>query len=139
MNANSIKELVGTLQTSYTKASSGVKSSYEHESTETAASARNLSQKPVLIHSLPLGNIECIQDIAVREDGEVYAATNRGVKAYSVAAVYTHTLAHDTDASDIAELPGGKLAISCYNDKKVKVFSKDGSYVHTVAAGQGKP
>ena len=139
INANSIKDLVGTLQTSYTKASSGVESVYEHKSTETAASARNLPQKPVLIHSLPLGNIESICDIAICEDGEVYAATDRGIKAYSAAAVYTHTIAHDTDAFSIAELPGGKLAISFWSDKTVKVFSKDGSYVHTISAGQGDP
>ena len=141
MDANSIKELVGTLQTSYTKASSGVESIYEHESTKTATSARNLPQKPVLIHSLsrPHGDNATLRDIAVREDGEVYVATNRGVKAYSAAGVYTHTIAHDTDACSIAELPGGKLAISCWSDKTVKVFNKDGSYVHTIAAGQGAP
>ena len=119
----------------------GVESTYEHESTKTAASARNLLQKPVLIHSLslPLGDYKYIRDIAVCEDGEVYVATNRGIKVYSAAGVYTHTIAHDTDACSIAELPGGKLAISCWYDETVKVFSKDGSYVHTISAGQGIP
>ena len=137
MNANSVKDLVGTLQTSYIRSSSGIEPIYEHKSTETEASARNLPHKPFISHSL--GEKEAGCAIVICEDGEVYVATNRGIKAYSAAAVYTHTIAHDTDAFSIAELPGGKLAISCYNDENVKVFSKDGSYVHTVAAGPVAP
>ena len=142
MDAKSIKELVGTLQTSYTNASPGVESTNEHKSTEPASSARNLPQKPVLIHSLPLRENEAVHDIAdiaLCEDGEVYVPTERGVKVYSAAAVYTRTIAHDTAVRRIAELPGGKLAISCKSDVTVKVFSKDGSYVHTISAGKGAP
>ena len=140
MDAKSIKELVGTLQTSYTKASSSVESISEHKSTETEASARSLPKKPVIIHSLPRRENEYIHDIVICEDElEVYTATNKGVKVYSAAGVYTHTIAHKTDSSGIAELSGGKLAIGCCSDETVKVFSKDGSYIHTIAAGQGGP
>ena len=86
-------------------------------------------EKPVLIHQLPRGEYESIRDIALCEDGEVYITTNRGVKVYSTAGVYKHTLAHNADAD----------AISFESDRTVKVFSKDGSYIHTVAAGHGGP
>ena len=138
--AESIKELVGTLQTSYVNSSSGVESIYKHISTESAASARNLPQRPVLsplpqgTYELPSTGKEIISNIVICEDGEEYIATNRGVKVYSSAGVYTHTIAGNTNVCDIAELPDGKLAISC---ETVKVFSKDGSYVHTIAAAQG--
>ena len=139
MDAESVKELVGTLQTSYIKASSKVESIYEHKNTETAASTRNLPQKPVLIHSFPRRE-SVMYDIAICEDGEVYIAANRGVEIYSAAGVYIHTIGHDTNPFGIAELPGGKLVISSnsFYGKEVKVFSKDGSYVHTIAAGQGQ-
>ena len=139
MNAKSIKELVGTLQTSYIKSSSGVESISEHKSTETAASVTNLPQMPVLVHSLSRKENKTVCDIVICEDGELYIATSRGVKVYSAAGVFRHTIAHNTNASSIAELPGGKLAIICYRDKTVKVFSMDGSFVHTIAAGHGKP
>ena len=147
MDPKSMKDLVGTLQKSYIKSSSGVESNNEHISTDSAASARSCPQKPVLTHSIPqyerskiyYGVPEAVCDIVICEDGEVYAATRRGVKIYSAAGVYIHTIADDADAQGIAELPGGKLAISCGSDKTVKVFSKDGSYVHTVAAGHRKP
>ena len=141
--AESIKDLVGTLETSHVISSSGVESIYEHMNTESAASARNLPQRPVLSHllqdtnKLPSTGKEIIGNIVICEDGGEYIATSRGVKVYSAAGVYTHTIAENTNDCDIAELPGGKLAISCESDETVKVFSKDGSYIHTIAAAQG--
>ena len=138
MDAKSIKELVGTLQTSYIKFSSGVESNYKQKSTESEESARNLPQKPVLTMSIPKdGN--CRRQIVISEDEEVYIATNIGAKVYSAAGVYTHTITHNTDAWGIAELAGGKLAIGCHSDKTVRIYSKDGSYIHTIAAAQGQP
>ena len=139
LDTKSIKELVQTLHTSYIRSFSGVESIYSLKSTEPVASARNLPQKPVLIHQLPREEYESIRDIAICEDGEVYITTNRGVKVYPTAGVYTYTLAHNADASGIAELPGDKLAISFESDRTVKVFSKDWSYIHTVAAGHEGP
>ena len=115
IDAKSIKELVGTLQT------------------------RNLPQKPVLIHSLSVRENGITHDVVICEDGEVYIATNRGVWVYSADGVYTHTITHNTIADSIAELPGGKLVICCTNDQMVTVINKDGSYVHTITEGQGQP
>ena len=116
---------------------SGVESNYGHKSTEPAASTRNLPQKPVLIYQLPNGEYVRIHDIAICEDGEVYITSNIGVKVYSTAGVYTHTLTQNADGSGIAELQGSKLAISFESDRIVKVFSKDRSNIHKVAAGHG--
>ena len=140
MYAKSIKELVGTLQTSYVKSSSAVESIYEDISTEASASARNcLSQKPVLSHLLSSTGNVIISNIVISEDGEVYIATDRGVKVYSAAGGYTHTIANNNTVRDIAELPGRKLAISYGSDQTVRVFSKDGSYFNTIAANQRLP
>ena len=138
MNAKSIKELVGTLKTAYIKPSSEVESIYEQRSTESAASARILPQMPVLTHSIPNDGSN-IRQIVICEDGEVFIATDRGAKVYSADGVYKQTIAHNTYLLGIAELPGGKLAIASHSDEKVKVFSKNRSYIHTIAAGQGEP
>ena len=137
MDARSIKELVGTLRTSNIKSLSGSKSSYEHRSSETAASARNLPQRPVLIKSLSLGKFEIVHNISICEDGDVYLATRTGIKVYSAAGLYTQTIAHNANANarGIAELAGGKLAISCHSNITVKMISKDGYYFHTIALG----
>ena len=82
-----------------------------------------------------------VRDVTVCEDGSIIAALD-GIDSlymYSGNGDHTGTICLNTNPWGVIELPDGNIAISCPADEAIRVYSRSGTRVNTMAEGQGRP
>ena len=125
LDVKAIEQMLGELKTAFIKCARSTTSTVPEK-------------MPLLKHSIegPKANT----DVTVCEDG-IIAASN-GIDSlymYSGNGDHTGTIFLNTLAWGVIELPDGNIAISCPADEAIRVYSRSGTHVNTMAEGQGRP
>ena len=127
LDVKAIEQMLGELKTAFIKCARSTTSTVPEK-------------MPLLKHSIE--GTGTVNDVTVCEDGSIIAALlqiGRVCNMYSGNGEHTGTLCLDIEPCSVIELPDGNIAISCPDHEAIKVYSRSGTHVNTMAEGQGSP
>ena len=135
LDAKAIQQIFGELKTAFIKCA--------HNPTSTVLEKEKGSpvKMPVLRHSIVCPERHDVEDVTVCKDESIIAKFRDidRLYMYSGTGEHTGTINRGTGPCSVIELPDGNIAISFPGDAAIKVYSRSGTHVNTLAEGQGSP